>query len=105
MKYFLNFITLILQETNFKTQAELARYMKIPRQRFSQFKHEGFRPNAQECLSISKILGISFEEIHFTVCMEKTKNPEEKLIYQTLIDKHRKPIKIPQQFLPNQTQQ
>lgn len=98
MRFFEQFITNIFEQTRFNTPTKLAKHMNVPRQRVNQFKHKGFRPTAEECLLVSNLLGLNFEQVHFTICLDRARNQEEAEIFTAMIKKYQKPINIPAKF-------
>lgn len=100
MLFFEIYITKILENTTLDAPSKIAKHMGVPRQRVNSFKHKEFRPTADECLCVSEILGITFEEVYFTICLDKAKNNKEAEIFNRMIEKYKQDVNIPAKFKP-----
>lgn len=101
MFFFERYITKILAQTCLNAPSKIARHMKVTPQRVNQFKHKGFRPTAEECQYVAELLGLNFEEVHFTICLDRARNDKEAEIFRQMVEKYKRPVNIPARFKPH----
>lgn len=87
--FYNNYIQRLLDETDLDTLVKVGDYLGTNRQRINDFKYGGLRATAEECEKIAQKLGVSFEEVYFTQCIDKAKTDTDTKLFQKYVAKHK----------------